>query len=348
MNAPAQFLSPSEAAARLGVSAKALRLYEQRGLVRPLRSVAGWRAYGPNEMARMGEIVALRSLGLTVTQVKGLLTGDGAGLEDALGAHQLRLQDQLGKLAVAVDRVRTIRNENAQGRTITVDDLVPLARSTAEAATAFVLPWPWNGERFELFDIRPVNYIIGSLGSGKTVLAKRLAEIVPNALFLGLDRLEHGQAAALSLLAGDQALKKNVDQALQWLVDDGAETSDALVALLVGIIGTNAEMVVVDMVEEGLDQATQEALAAYFRLASIGKTLFLLTRSSSILDLQSVGLNEAIILCPPNHSVPKRVLPHSGASGYETVQNCLAPPDVRARVAGVIFFKPALINAASN
>ncbi|MGN6149602.1 MAG: MerR family transcriptional regulator, partial [Rhizomicrobium sp.] len=42
-----QYLSPSEAARRLGVSVKALRVYEQRGLVKPLRSQADWRAYGP-------------------------------------------------------------------------------------------------------------------------------------------------------------------------------------------------------------------------------------------------------------------------------------------------------------
>ena len=44
MNSSAPFLNASEAAGRLGVSAKALRLYEQRGLLAPLRSAAGWRA----------------------------------------------------------------------------------------------------------------------------------------------------------------------------------------------------------------------------------------------------------------------------------------------------------------
>ncbi len=40
------FLNPSEAAARLGVTVKALRLYEQRGLLAPSRNAAGWRSYG--------------------------------------------------------------------------------------------------------------------------------------------------------------------------------------------------------------------------------------------------------------------------------------------------------------
>ena len=39
MSASAEFLNPSEAAKRLGISAKALRLYEQRGLIAPVRSV---------------------------------------------------------------------------------------------------------------------------------------------------------------------------------------------------------------------------------------------------------------------------------------------------------------------
>ncbi len=54
------FLSPTEAAVQLGVSAKALRVYEQRGLLMPLRTSAGWRTYGTQQMARGREIVALR------------------------------------------------------------------------------------------------------------------------------------------------------------------------------------------------------------------------------------------------------------------------------------------------
>ena len=62
MSPSAQFLNPSTAARQLGVSAKALRLYEQHGLIIPGRTAAGWRAYGPDEMARAAEIVTLRAL----------------------------------------------------------------------------------------------------------------------------------------------------------------------------------------------------------------------------------------------------------------------------------------------
>ncbi|MGC1578902.1 MAG: MerR family transcriptional regulator, partial [Beijerinckiaceae bacterium] len=90
----ARFLSPSEAARRLGISVKALRLYEERGLLAPVRSAAGWRAYGPREMARATEIVALRDLGLTLAQVARVLGDDAFGLEPVLLAQEARLEGE--------------------------------------------------------------------------------------------------------------------------------------------------------------------------------------------------------------------------------------------------------------
>ena len=42
------------------------------------------------------------------------------------------------------------------------------------------------------------------------------------------------------------------------------------------------------------------------------------------LDLAAIGPDEAIILCPANHSPPVLVPPYPGAPGYETVASCLA------------------------
>ena len=122
----------------------------------------------------------------------------------------------------------------------------------------FDLPWPWGGEQFELQDIRSLNYIIGPLGSGKTRLAMRLAEILPGAAFLGLDRLADGGAAARALLDRDPALKSRVDQTLAWLVEDGATVSEALVALLAGLETEGPTIQVIDMLEQGLDRATRK------------------------------------------------------------------------------------------
>ena len=341
MSASAQFLSPSTAAQRLGVSAKALRLYEQHGLITPGRTAAGWRAYGPGEMARAAEIVALRALGLSLAQVARVLGDDPQGLEPALAAHQAILEGRIRQLAGVVEKVRDFRAGLAQGKSPTAGELVRLLGPPAEFSVAFDLPWPWGGERFELSDVRPLNYIIGPLGSGKTRLAKRLAETLPNAIFLGLDRLEQSGAAAQAQLEADPVLKSRVDQTLAWLVEDGAAVSTALVALLAGLESEGAAIVIVDMVEQGLDQAAQEALMAYLRRRGRSeRPLFLLTRSCAILDLAAVGTDEAIIFCPANHSPPISVAPYPGAPGYEAVATCLASPEVRARTEGVIAWRP--------
>lgn len=342
MRSNTRFLSPSEAARRLGVSAKALRLYEQRGLVEPERTAAGWRVYGPEQMALAAEIVALRALGFSLAQVGRVLQGDPQGLEQTLAAHQAALEAQLHGLAATVAKIRSLRTDLLQGRTPTVGELADLRAPTTEVHVAFRLPWPWDGELFELRDIRALNYIIGPLGSGKTRFAHSLAQALPDAVFLGLQRLEETEvAAAKARLHADNRLKSRVDEALAWLEEDGATPSDALSVLLSELEAEGSATLIVDMIEQGLDQQTQEALIAWLRRRAPGaRPIFMLTRSSAILDLSAVGPDETVILCPANHSPPMQVAPYSGAPGYEAVATCLASPEVRARTAGVIAWFP--------
>lgn len=337
MRSSVRFLNSSEAARRLGVSAKALRLYEQRGLVHPQRTSAGWRAYGPDEMARAGEIAALRALGLSLAQVGQVLGGDAQALEPALAAHQAALERQGRQLADVVEKVRELRAGLARGRTPTTEDLARLLGSAAGPSIAFDLPWPWGGEPFALRDITPLTYITGPLGSGKTRLALQLAEALPDAIFLGLDRAADGAAATRARLDADPALAARVDQARSWLIEDGATPSDDLLVLLTALEAAPAAVLVVDMPEQGLDQATQTALVARLRRRGpAAPPVFLLTRSSAILDLAAVEIGETILYCPANHAPPIRVAPYPGAHGYEALADCLASPEVRARTAGMM------------
>jgi DNA-binding transcriptional MerR regulator len=339
VSSSAQFFSPSEAAKRLGVSAKALRLYEQRGLVAPIRTAAGWRAYGPGEMTRAAEIAALRALGLSLAQVARVLGGNPQDLEPALAAHQEKLEEQVRRSAGAIEKVRKLRADLAQGRVPTAGELTGLSAS-AGLSIAFDLPWPWGGERFELRDIQPLTYITGPLGSGKTRLAHRIAETLPGAVFLGLERLENG-AAARARLEADPNLKSKVDRTLVWLSEEEATISDPLISLLLDLEADGPSALVVDMVEQGLDQSTQEALMAHLRKRGSSKRpLFLLTRSCAVLDLAAVGFNETIIYCPANHNPPIHVAPYPGTPGYEAVATCVASPEVRARTKGVVAWRP--------
>lgn len=332
MRPSARYLTPSQAAARLGVSAKALRLYEQGGLIAPDRTRAGWRAYGPDEMARAAEIVALRTLGLSLAEVSRVLAGDPHDLAAALAAHEARLQAEARQIADRLERMRRLRFDLAQGRHPDGAALAAAIDGAERLSVAFDLPWPWGGEPFELNDIGRLTYITGPLGSGKTRLAMRIAETLPGAAFVGLER------SADRVLSDADAAR--VEQVLAWLYGEGATRSEALTALVMALEAAGPQVLVIDLVEQGLDQATQEAVIACLRLRPPAKrAVFLLTRSSSILDLEALGSGETIILCPANHSPPMRVAAVPGAPGYEAVATCLATPEVRARTAGVIAWR---------
>lgn len=349
MRNAARHFNPSEAAKRLGVSIKALRLYEQRGLIEPLRTAAGWRAYGPSDMARATEIVALRKLGLSLAQLTRVLKGDPDGLEPALAAHQARLERQIREISDTVEKVSVIRTNLAEGRPPPFGALARLLTPEESIGVSLDLPWPWGGERFELLEIRQITYIIGPLGSGKTRLAQAIAAALPDAAFIGLDRLSAKGANARDRIDTDPALQSRVDRILGWLIEDGATASPSLSALLVALESADASVLVVDLVEQGLDRPSQEALVAHLRQRGAGgRPLFLLTRSSSILDLDAVRPDEAIILCPANHSPPSLVAPYPGAAGYEAVATCLASPEVRARTEGVRAWRPNDVSLARN
>jgi DNA-binding transcriptional MerR regulator/CheY-like chemotaxis protein len=329
VNRSAAYLSPAEAARQLGVSAKALRLYEERGFVSPGRTQAGWRAYGPADMQRAREIVALRALGLSLAQVGRVLAGEAAdGLEATLAAHQSQLESRLHETSAAIQRVRDLRRRITAGDHPGAGDLAALQAHATGIVTAFDLPWPWGGERFELLALKPITYLTGPLFSGKTKLAQCIANAVPGAVFIGLDR------AAIAALAPDEA---QVSQILSWLLEDGATATDALRQVAIALAAPGPSLLVFDLVEQGLDEATQLALIACLRRRGDGATpVILMTRSNAILDLASVGAGEAILFCPANHSPPVYVAPYPGAPGYEALASCLASPDVRARSEGVV------------
>lgn len=127
-------LSPAEASRRLGVSPKALRLYERHGLVRPTRSENGWRAYGPAEMARLHQVLALKALGLPLARIAELLRGKLGSLEAILELQEKVLEQELSRAGYGLTLVRAAHARLAAGHELSVDDLANLTTETTMTA----------------------------------------------------------------------------------------------------------------------------------------------------------------------------------------------------------------------
>jgi DNA-binding transcriptional MerR regulator len=127
-------LSPAETAKRFGISIKALRLYEQHGLLQPLRTANGstgaaWRVYGSDQIARLHQILALKRLGLSLGQIGEVLAGADA-LDPILAVQERVLAKDRERITRALTLIRKARTKLASGDVLSIDDLAALTRET--------------------------------------------------------------------------------------------------------------------------------------------------------------------------------------------------------------------------
>jgi DNA-binding transcriptional MerR regulator len=130
-------LSPAETARRFGVSIKALRLYEQHGFLKPLRTSNGstgaaWRVYGSDQLARLHQILALKRLGLSLGQIGELLVGEDA-LDPILAFQERVLVEDSERISRALVLLRRARTKLASGEALSIDDLATLTQETVMA-----------------------------------------------------------------------------------------------------------------------------------------------------------------------------------------------------------------------
>ena len=126
----ARYLSAAEAAKALGVTPRTLRLYEQKGLVRPQRTSSGWRAYGPDALARLHQVLTLKRLGLSLAGIGEVLQGRLADLADVLALQEQALTLRRAETEHALKLVRRARARLTAGEALSVDDLTTLTRET--------------------------------------------------------------------------------------------------------------------------------------------------------------------------------------------------------------------------
>jgi DNA-binding transcriptional MerR regulator len=121
-------LSAAECASRTGLTVRALRVYEREGLIDPPRSAKGWRRYGAAELTRLNTIVILKSLGLTLLQIKKVLTENPPSLLRLLHVQTQSWKDKRAAADRALELVEAAFERLRARQTLSIDELCELIK----------------------------------------------------------------------------------------------------------------------------------------------------------------------------------------------------------------------------
>ncbi|HUR77071.1 MAG TPA: phosphoribosylaminoimidazolesuccinocarboxamide synthase [Acidimicrobiales bacterium] len=136
-----------ELAKQAGVSVRTLHHYDEIGLVSPTRSLVGHRRYSEPDVARLTQVVALRSLGLALGEVRRCLD-NGEALSATLTRQLRDLDQRVAQTTELRDRLALIVAKLEEGREFDTYDLMTLIGDTkmlAEGKTKLVVAAS-NGE----------------------------------------------------------------------------------------------------------------------------------------------------------------------------------------------------------
>lgn len=124
----ATMLDITDIARATGLSSRALRFYEARGLIRPLRSGGGRRIFGAGELERLHAIVALKRAGFTLAMIGRMLDHPSAALGPMISAQAKAVEAERQALADTSALLTSIQSRIDAGERIDVATLCSLIR----------------------------------------------------------------------------------------------------------------------------------------------------------------------------------------------------------------------------
>ena len=123
-----QWLSAAECASRTGLTVRALRVYEREKLIKPPRTAKGWRRYGQAELTRLNTIVILKTLGLTLAQIRKVLVENAPSLANILQIQQESWREKRASADRALILVESARKRLLSQQTLSIDELCELVK----------------------------------------------------------------------------------------------------------------------------------------------------------------------------------------------------------------------------
>ena len=117
-----------EVVRRTGLTSRALRFYEARGLVAPVRTHSGRRLYGAAALERINQIVALKRAGLTLDQIQRLTARRPLDLKRLIDAQLDALAARQAEIAEAKQLLLSVKSRIDRGEPVDVATFCSLIR----------------------------------------------------------------------------------------------------------------------------------------------------------------------------------------------------------------------------
>ena len=112
-------------ARRAGISVRTLHHYDEIGLLHPSqRSAAGYRLYGPSDVARLQQILFYRELGLPLEEISRVMSDPAFERTAALREQRARLEARADHVMRMIDAVDAAIDAEERGSTMSTDNML--------------------------------------------------------------------------------------------------------------------------------------------------------------------------------------------------------------------------------
>lgn len=123
-------LTIDEVVRQTGLTSRALRYYEKRGLLRPLRTASGRRLFSASELERVQQIIALKMAGLSLARIAQVIDRKHISLEALIEGQLTALNEEASKLHAARNRLTSLLTRVRTGEQLDVASLCSLIKET--------------------------------------------------------------------------------------------------------------------------------------------------------------------------------------------------------------------------
>lgn len=228
MNEPDKLMTIGDFARETGLSAKALRLYDDLGLLPPIEvdQHSGYRRYAPSQFERARIVATLRLLGMPLARIKQIVDVSCAAATQDIEAYWCQVEaDTATRRGIVTTLVHQLRKE-AHIMTTAIDTLNPefgishrqghrdLQQDALLVTPELIAVADGFGDRDDLAAAALTAYAAGGLSHAISEIAPSFSEALPN-------QPSSGTTLTAVQFAGTAARITHIGDARVWLVRDG-------------------------------------------------------------------------------------------------------------------------------